>query len=438
MATWRFVMNRILQPLNWIALFLLLSVPHVMYSQTPSLYLLNRDSSYRQSSTLIELNAQGLWGSNGLDKSFLRKAIQGGHLTSDHIQSLYDAMNTQNRLGAIGSGGLTLYNFSDTLLNHQQWGMQAGFSTNYHGFVSFNRDLFKTLFIGNKSMAGEKTDLGPFVGGYQAWQKFGVGIFNKTTWSSVMISLVAGQHLESWVLNDLSLYTSALGDSLSLSYIGDYWRSDSLRKGFANGSGIGIALDFRYNLPLADDKGIISIALNDIGFVNWNKRTQQYRFDSTSTWTGIMVDQLFQFNRDSLSLNGLKDSLHYSRTLQKANTMLPLSVHVRYNGAFSAKHLYEAGLSIVPNRAAVPFIYAGLSQMFQSNFLVTERITYGGYGKWGVGIEAQWMPKNQWYFRIGTSNLEGFFLPKSFANSGYLTLAKFFGKPLEEQLPPID
>lgn len=397
-------------------------------AQTPTLLLFTPDSSYRQSSSMIQLRGAGLLGANSLDNQFFNKSFFGGHLEDQHLNKLNDKMKSQNRAGMFANAGIDFYNFRDTLFRKRQWGIRAGASTNYHANMSYSKELFQTIYRGNKSFVGDTAQLGPLAANFQAWQKFSVGIFNKQNWSSVSLSLVAGQQYHSLIVSQADLYTSSLGDSLSLSYTGDYLRSDSTRNGFANGSGLGLALDFDFNLPLQDHKGVISISVQDIGFVAWNKRSQRFSFDSLTTWTGIEANNIFKLNTDTLDLPNLKDTLNYSRRNTAFTAPLPASIHLRYSRFFSEKNFYEAGITIWPNRAAVPLIYAGMSHFIGANFLLSERISYGGYGKFGVGIEAQWMPKGTWFLRAGTNHIEGFVSKNTYSTSAYFGISKFFGR----------
>jgi len=422
--------------LTLISLFLILTIGYSnsIWAQTPTILLLSADSSYRQSSSMIQVNANGLVGSNSLNIGFLKKSFFGGHLEDTHLDKLYQNMKSQNRAGFLANGGIELYNFSDTLFGKPNWGMRAGFSTNYNGFLSFNRDLFKTIYRGNKSFADETTQLGPIIGGYQAWQKFGAGIFHKKNWSSATLSLVAGQQYQSLIASSASLYTSLNGDSLSLAYAGDYMRSDSSKKGFANGSGLGLAIDLNYNLPLADNKGVISIAVYDLGFIAWNKASQRFRYDSLTSWTGIQADNLFDLGTDSLGLPKLRDTLNFEKQNKAMTTALPISMHMRYSRFINKSNLYEFGISIWPNRAAVPFLYAGASQFIGERFMLSERISYGGYGKFGIGVEAQWMPLSSWLLRLGSNNIEGLITKEAYAMSGYFSIGKFFGRQNDSEL----
>jgi hypothetical protein len=395
-------------------------------AQVSSILLTTPDSSFKRGDALIVLDAGGALGSNALDMMFFRKAVYGGHIADRHILDMNERMRNQNRAGFYGQAALELYNFRDTLFGRPKWGLSASFNTNYHAGVSFNRSLFETVFRGNKQFAGSKVDLGPMAAQVQAWQKLGLGVFNKHTLSGITISLVEGQSFHSMIFTEAELFTSALGDSIALEYRGEYMRSDVNRNGWANGSGNGVALDLDYNLPLTDHRGVISIALRDIGFVYWKDQSEILKFDTTTSWTGLEVDDVFTLATDSLDFPALSDTL--SRSIEQGGffASLPASVHVRMIRFINDMDFYEAGISIWPSRAAIPQVYAGLSHYVGNHFLFSERISFGGFGRFGIGAEMQWMPRGKWLVRFGSTNLAGFVMGSARGRDLYFTIGKSF------------
>jgi hypothetical protein len=416
-----------------LALLLLSLITTLSHAQTPSILLLSADSSYKLADGFVQLHGMGLVGANSLDNLFLKKSVLGGRLEDGHLDDLSSRMKDQNRAGFDIVSGLDFLNFRDTMFNHAQWGLRVGLSTNYHGALSFNRDLYNLVYRGNARFAGDTAHLAPLAAQYQAYQKFSVGIFNKHTLSSVTASLVAGQSYQSLIVTEGDLYTSPNGDSLALTYSGDYLQSDTAKSGWANGSGIGIAFDFDFNLPLQDGKGVISIAVRDVGFIVWNQLGKHYTFDSLTTWQGINVNDVFQLTTDTLDFPHLRDSLHYHVSRSGFVAPLPASVHLRFSRFFSSRSFYEAGISIWPNRAAVPFIYGGLNHFLSDHLLVSERVSFGGYSRWGIGAEIQWMPRGSWLIRAGSNHLEGFISDRAHGRDVYFTLAKTFRGSHERQ-----
>lgn len=395
-------------------------------SQTPAMLLLTPDSSYKQKDGLFRFYSEGAIGSNVLDNHFMKKSFFGGHIERDHIAGLKEDMTDRNRAGFLMNAGLDVYNLKDTLFNRPHWGLRVGLSTNYHATMSFSKDMFSLIYQGNKGYLNDTASLGPFYFQYQSWQKVGLGIFNKHTLSSVSISLVEGQSYHSFLLDEGDLYTSQNGDSLSFSYQGDYWRSDTTKTGPMNGSGLGAAIDVEYNLPLADHQGVISIAVYDAGFIVWNRMSEHFEFDSLTTWKGVNVNDVFSLTDDSLGIPNLNDTLQYRVSKKAYVAPLPMSIHLRYVKHFSRGNFYEAGLSMWPNRAAVPRVHAGLTHFITQHFSVSERITYGGYSRFGLGAELNWMPCGTWLFRVGTQHIGGFTSGRAYGRDYYFTIAKSF------------
>ncbi len=407
---------------------LLLLTFDVCYTQTATILLMRNDSSFEKTHSMVDLSSKGYIGANSLDLLFVKKSIFGGKLEDRYLDNIQKESHNTNRAGFLMNGGIDFYNFKDTLLHDSKLGLKISLSTNYHGSLSYTKDLFSLIYRGNSQFKGDTVSPGPLAAQYQAWQKFGVGIFNKKTYTSFTVSLVAGQAFQSLIVRNSDLYTSPTGDSLSLTYGGDYFQSDSAKSGLANGSGLGLCFDFDYNLPLEGNKGFISLSVRDIGFVFWNKQSKQTTFNSSNSFTGVEVNDLFLLNTDSVNFPNLKDSLRYTSSRKAFAAPLPASISMRLCRKFSDKDFYEAGLTIWPNKAAIPFIYAGLSHFVRPNLLFTERLSFGGYGRWGLGAEVQWMPKGSWVLKAGTHNLGGFTMGSSHSRDVYFTIAKFIRK----------
>ncbi len=79
-----------------------------------------------------------------------------------------------------------------------------------------------------------------------------------------------------------------------------------------------------------------------------------------------------------------------------------------------------------PNSSAVPLVYGGFSHFIGSHFMVSERMSFGGYSRFGVGAEAQWMPCSAWLVRLGTNHIGGFTMNSAHGRDLYFTLAKTF------------
>jgi len=398
----------------------------VLCAQIPSQFLVARDTSFRESFAFMMADAEGGLGSPVLDRRFYSTLLLGGHLTDEHTSSLLADMKEVNRAGFYARGGLTFYSLTDTLFGRTDWGLQVSVNSSVYAHGGFSSGLFETIFKGNGNHAGDTLFLGPFSGQYQSWQKFGVGLFNKKTFSGGVLSLVTGQDYRKMEVRNAGLYTSPLADSLVLYYAGEFTRSDTANRGWGAGNGIGLALDLEYNRPLASGDGFISIAVRDFGWVAWNKATQTMRFDTSAVWRGYSTDQLF--SEDGLPTYSWRDSLGAQVSSGIKWRMLPFSVNVRMMKYFSQRSLMDFSIALQPGHFAVPLVQAGISHFVNDRLLVTGRLGAGGLGRYSLGAECQWMPKGRWYFRAGVHNAPGWISPKSRSTDAFGTIAFFIDR----------
>ena len=405
---------------------LLLCVALLTAAQTPAIFLLSGDTAWRSKNMMALVGGQGVIGSNALDVEFMKKSLLGGHLDRDHLDQLADGMPLRARAGYDGFGQLELLNFRDTLFGNPNLGLRASVGSYYHGNIGFSPEAFRTVYLGNSNHSSQSVAMGPLSYQNQAWQKFGFGLFNKKTLSGFTVSLVEGQRFQQLVADAADLYTSPLGDSLSLAVEGDFFRSDTARMGWANGSGIGASIDFDYNLLLPQSKGVVSVSVRNLGFVVWNEASEHYEVNSSIDWNGLNVNNWIDGTEDTLSLPNWQDSLNNGRTQTSFARPLPASIAFRYMKQWKGKHFWETGFTLFPNRVAVPQVYAGLVHALTNRLWISERISYGGYSEFSLGVEVNWLSKNSWFVKAGTSQLEGWLLPMAGGRSVYMNLGKNF------------
>jgi hypothetical protein len=396
------------------------------WAQVPSALLLSTDTAWRSKSMMAFVGGDAAIASNAVDVSFLEKSLLGGHLNRETLEALHQDMPMDARIGYHANAQLELLNFRDTLFGKPKLGLRAAFSTNYAGYITFRPQAFETVFLGNSQSRSQSESLGPLYFQNQAWQKFGFGLFDKNTLSGVTLSLVEGQYHRTLQAEDLSLYTSAMADTLMFGIAGSYDRSDTTRSGWANGSGLGACIDFDYNLKLDDGKRIVSVSARNVGFVAWNDASEKYTMNSTVEWTGMDVSEWINGAIDSISLPEWQDSLRTKREQKAMLRPLPATVQLRYLHRWKDNRFWETGCVFTPNRAAVPQVYVGLTHQIAKNVWLSERVNYGGYGTFSIGAEVQWLSEKSWFLRAGSTQLEGWLLPMAGGRSVYLNMGKNF------------
>jgi hypothetical protein len=407
-----------------IVALVLLSVQ--LIAQTPTLLLLSSDTLWRSKSIMAFAAADAGIASNAVDWSFMETSLFGGHLQRESINELIDKMPDRARAGYAGSGQLELLNFRDSLFGKPNLGLRAALSTQYTGYASFHPNAFETIYRGNTADLNAPIELGPLSFENQAWQKFGFGVFNKRNLSGITLSLVEGQSYQAADISRAQLFTAAQGDYVSLSLEGDYARSDTTRKGWANGSGIGACIDFDYNTPIQNGRGVVSLAVRNLGFIAWNEQSEQYVIDSKFDWNGLDVTNWLSGVTDTVALPNWNDSLNARRVQSEVWKPLPASIHLRYVRHWKGKRYLETGCSFSPNKAAVPAVYVGLTHAISERLFISERLTYGGYTGFAIGADVQWLLRSSWFLRAGSAQLEGWLLPSAGGRSVYFNLGKNF------------
>jgi hypothetical protein len=116
---------------------------------------------------------------------------------------------------------------------------------------------------------------------------------------------------------------------------------------------------------------------------------------------------------NSGSFDGWRDSLGLREERKAMFAPLQGTISVRYMKWLNARLLVQGGVSIWPNRVAIPQARAQAWYTLRPLCWIGTSITYGGYSNWGVGLETQCMVKSKFYLRAGTSHLEGWINKKS-------------------------
>ena len=406
--------------------FITCAVTLFSYGQTPSLMLVSADTAWNKRGMMILAGGDAGISTNALNVSFLRKSILGGHFERDELTEIYNQLPTQSSIGYAVHSDVTFLNFTDTLFGNPKLGIRAGISTNYEGYCGFSPRAFGLVYLGNGQFNQGNVDLGEFIYRNQAWQKIGFGLFNKSTLSGFTLSMVAGQSFQSLTLDETQFYTSQFGDSLALRVDGNFMRSDANRKGLANGSGLGACLDFDFNLPLSDKSALMSVSVRNLGFVSWNRNTETRVLNDSFQWNGLDVTNWLSGATDTLELPSWVDTIQTQGTRKPAVMLLPATIYFRYMKRMNRSSYIETGFNHFPNRVALPLVYAGMLHMLSPQFSMSERISYGGYGKFAVGIELQWLSRNSWFLRAGSAQLEGWISPKMRGRNVFLNVGKSF------------
>lgn len=386
-------------------------------AQLPSLWLLEHDSLAPGNSAIIRLDGSAALQTTGIDMGFVRSLLLGGYLDDARIEKTFERLHEYTYGGAGLGAGINLYSMAGRVLGHDDLGLhvRATHVVDLHG--SMRKSAFDLAFRGNAHLEGQRADAGLF---YQqtVFQKYGIGVFSRSSMSEVSLSFVNGQSFERLFAKKAEFTTYEGVDSLKLDYNATYMRSDTSTRGFAVSEGQGFSLDAAFNI------GLVTISVQHLGLVRWNGNFETYDYDSSYVWNGIDITDIASLTGDTPEIDQRLDSLQVSPNRGARWMPLPAMAEIRLISMFRKQFYSEGGIRLRYNLVGLPEVFAAAGIKPWKHHLLCARATAGGYGRLRAGIEYQWMHPGGTFLRLGTDNAPGFVSEWARGTGLFLTFAK--------------
>jgi len=389
------------------------------------LILLTQDSSYLSSTSLFGLRVDADYYSNSVSNAFLKKMTQGGFINEALKSSVYDQLDESNRAYARLASDLYFYNMADTVFPNRDWGLSLSLGARVDAQAVFSEDLFRLSFSGNKPFAGREADLSNSSGSFVQYQKVGIGLFHKKSFSGVNVSFVNGQELFSTQIDNAQLFTSNDADSIALTYQGDAWYSDDSNRGFGVGNGAGAAIDLFWNLTLADGNGLLMIGLQDFGFIQWSSRTTRYSANNTFPFKGWDLEEVLDSD-NPISFSSLRDSLAVEESKEAHLTLLPANLDLALIKKISDKYYYKVAVRARFLEVIFPELNAGILYKPNEHLLAGANLAYSVYGSLQLGLSIEYIMGKTWLLQVNSNDALGTLNITERGQSASLSISKFF------------
>ena len=362
----------------------------------------------------ITWNTNLLFESNWLDKSFLNTMLYGGYIT-DSIKTKW--------INAGGDNNVLYSEISNVLSYTYRFKKQSiGFSFADRNILnaSFTDDLLRIGFQGNYNYQDETLDFGNTSIRADRFQQYKVsyGFAN----IKAGISYLAGNHHLSYIMEKGNLYTATFGTYLDVEYDMNAFVTDTSNfTAFAN-NGNGIAIDLSTDFTIKEYD--IHLSITDLGFIMWNNSSITLATDSSFSFQGIEVEDIFSFNDSVLEANNIKDDVLKTKDAS-FKSYIPATIHFSVSGETEHKHFktYTAGIVAKwqPYLDNTPLSFAKIGQGFkESNFKtlyyiqsvfnskycdIIPTLSHGGYSAdTNLGLALSRGKKHN--FTVGTHHLE--------------------------------
>lgn len=362
------------------------------------------------------------YGCDGVNNEFLNHLYKGGYIDSAFIEKSAGELLPTNRFGVSTTAGLTYGHYlNDT--TREMFSVSLLQRSNISG--RFSDDAFRLGFQGNTRYKGEEADFGRTRFNSMSWTqlKFGYVTPGENSIVSFSFSLLAGHNYNQADVAYGKLFTDSQGLFLNASVAGDYWSSDtSNTSAFAlNGMGTSVDITWLYYQPIrGTDVRVFKLDMLDFGFINWNNKTIHRYADTTFSWHGVDISQLF-INPDFVNeLPEENDFIKSDTTEFHRSIFLPATARGTYSQTFfSGRLIGRAAVSVPFWSEALPYGALTASVKFpKAGTTITSGVAYGGYARLQVPLKIEFFRIAHAAMEIGTHNVLAFIDPAKVAGSG--------------------
>ncbi len=371
------------------------------------------------------------YSSSAVTTAFGTNFLEGNYINDDLKQQVVSNLQPANRAGFSLNTGIIGVLYNDSMGKHNFNFFLALRDRSYLN-ANFPPDVFKIAFYGNASYAGESAKLSPFSFNDLSYQQLEVGslctnIAGKAK-LGIGISFIAGQQLQAINMSTGYLYTDPYGQYLQLNSNTKYNESDST-PGHNFFNGYGASLDIYFSMPykIASKPGVLSVSVNDLGFIKWNSHALSYNKDTTYTYNGITINSLN--NLQNAAINNLsKDSLqnkYFPLAAKSFYTSIPTTVSINAKTDLGKMEL-EVGAWYIFNANCLPYYYVQGDKAFSHNWYFNLQLGYGGYATYNASLGIKKQIKNT-EIKLAVNHLQGIILPGSLGGAGvFLAIAHSF------------
>lgn len=372
--------------------------------------------------------------SNAIDIDFAQGFYRGDFIDNERKDRISGRLTNENRMGADINYGVFYSWRPDSLFGSSDVSVFVSLKNSEHYDLRYSRDLFRTVFYGNREFAGDTAYLGNFNTQLLRYQKLQFGVLwsnlDSTAKLGIALSALNAEQYFRMEARNAELMTGADGEYIDFNTSVNVFRSDTSNKGFAQFNGFGISTDIYFEAPYKGKKrkGKILISISDIGLMAWNDRSQTYSRDSLYHFEGVQVNDLFHAGDSSLnhfSADSVFAAITEMRT-QSFTSSLPATVHLKQTTYYRNFELSK-GFRYMFNANYKGFYYLEGIYHFRGKLNAGLNAGFGGYGRFSFGASVNKEFGQGLYVGIASRHLEGLVAPKQFGGAGaFVTLRQKF------------
>ena len=335
-----------------------------------------------------------------------------------------------NRFGGDLNTGIVYGVINDSVFGKPNSGYAFALRERIHADCRFSRDLFETIFYGNKKFAGQNASLGNFNFNYLDYQQVSFSwirtISNHTFGAG--LSFLKGFRGINITADKANLFTQENGEFLDFDMQATMHRTDSTKIDYMNLNGIGTSIDLSY-IYSKNPMSRFTMEVCDAGFIWWNKQSSLTTIDTAAHFEGVEVKDILKF--DSLGNKTSSDSITIQDILKESKyasyrSTLPMDIRISYERIMKGRWKIFYGVRYMLFANYFPEAKLYLSYFVTPRFTITTGESFGGYSKFNTGIGATKEFKNGWSLSANSAFIDGYLLQKKTGQGFYCSIKKTF------------
>ncbi|MEZ4740426.1 MAG: DUF5723 family protein [Flavobacteriales bacterium] len=276
----------------------------------------------------------------------------------------------------------------------------------------FTKDQYALTFFGNAAYEGARAVLAP--SGYTQinYQTLGAGVQHQRSGSFVRADIVRGHTYAALDVHWASLFTSTDGRELRMAFLGDYQASDTAGTGFGRTNGLGLAVsgEWKTHFRAGAKRVDVGVGIADLGFVQWSKNSVRIDQDTSFTYTGWEVANIFDLDAVDITDSLILDTLGLRYENGGFATLLPFSASLEFSTTLGRTGYLGLALDQRNIVGYQPHVSVLGSRRFGHSTQLGLSASYGGFGVLRFGIAAKQRVGEQVLLHFSSPNVSGFFM----------------------------
>lgn len=395
--------------------------------------------SFELDSARFSVGTRALYSLNStvFTNRFFYRLLDGNHIADRDLDRM------KNRAGFYNNLGFTFDVDAYAAFKPDSLFKNSNASTTFFVKISdrqlanarFSNQMAQFALKGNQSFAGKKANFNNFDLEFSRFQQFQVGsIFQLDSLNSAGISLsfLNGEQNQQIKTDDFDVFTEWDGNSITAEGSLTIQQSDTDNVKFLANNGWGFSTDFFYEMVLKtteNSKQSIRFEATDLGFIQWNQQSVDYTIDTSYTFDGVYIDDIFDLNDSILSAarpDSIIDEFTGDGTKGSYSYFLPVRLAVEYTSLQQDGSYYKLGALYRFKANMLPYIYGQYGRKIKPNWELAGNLGLGGYGIFNLGVSTR-VTYAGFDFMAATNNLEGVVVPMfSGGTSLFLAIQKKF------------